>query len=74
VRARHQSPLRWPKVYLNENSMWPLLKKDGLSIQYIATLILWNRMVGYNPFRLNERSFIRLLSVVGPLQVHLVVR
>jgi hypothetical protein len=33
-------------------------------------MILWNRIVGYNPFQLNEKSFIRLLSIVGPLHVN----
>ncbi|KAF9029779.1 ALG6, ALG8 glycosyltransferase [Hymenopellis radicata] len=26
-------------------SMWPLLKRDGLGVQYIAILLLWNRLV-----------------------------
>ncbi|RDB17831.1 Dolichyl pyrophosphate Man9GlcNAc2 alpha-1,3-glucosyltransferase [Hypsizygus marmoreus] len=43
-------------------SMWPLLKRDGLGVQYIATLLLWNRLIGYNPFRLPNKSFIQLLS------------
>ncbi|KAF8073702.1 glycosyltransferase family 57 protein [Lyophyllum atratum] len=43
-------------------SMWPLLKRDGLGVQYIATLLLWNRLVGYNPLRLPQRSFIQILS------------
>ncbi|KAG5648420.1 hypothetical protein DXG03_004994 [Asterophora parasitica] len=44
-------------------SMWPLLKKDGLGIQYIATLLLWNRLVGHNPFRVpQQKSLIQLLS------------
>lgn len=47
------------------NSMWPLLKRDGLGVQYIATLLLWNRLIGYNPGRLRPRSFIQLLSIVS---------
>lgn len=43
-------------------SMWPLLKRDGLGVQYIATLLLWCRLVGYNPFRLRFDSFVGLLS------------
>ncbi|KAF9233237.1 glycosyltransferase family 57 protein [Melanogaster broomeanus] len=31
-------------------SMWPLLKKDGLGVQYISMLIVWCRLIGYNPF------------------------
>ncbi|KAJ7069714.1 glycosyltransferase family 57 protein [Mycena amicta] len=44
-------------------SMWPLLKRDGLGVQYIALSILWNRLLGYNPFRLPSRSFIQILSL-----------
>jgi alpha-1,3-glucosyltransferase len=43
--------------------MWPLLKRDGLGVQYIALTILWNRLLGYNPFRLPSRSFVQLLSL-----------
>ncbi|RPD62340.1 glucosyltransferase [Lentinus tigrinus ALCF2SS1-7] len=45
-------------------SMWPLLKRDDLGVQYIALLVLWNRLLGYNPFRTSRRSYIRLLSLV----------
>lgn len=45
--------------------MWPLLKRDGLAVQYIATLVLWNRLIGYNPLRLQENSMVRLLSIVS---------
>ncbi|KAF8123074.1 glucosyltransferase [Mycena galopus ATCC 62051] len=44
-------------------SMWPLLKRDGLGVQYIALTILWNRLLGYNPLRLPSRSFVQLLSL-----------
>ncbi|KAG6884958.1 hypothetical protein C0993_007073 [Termitomyces sp. T159_Od127] len=43
-------------------SMWPLLKRDGLGVQYIATLLFWNRLVGHNPFQAPKRSFIHILS------------
>ncbi|KAJ7109746.1 glycosyltransferase family 57 protein [Mycena crocata] len=55
-------------------SMWPLLKKDGLGVQYIAVMILWNRLIGYNPLRLPSRSFIQLLSIavyVAALGLHI---
>ncbi|KAI0036435.1 glucosyltransferase [Vararia minispora EC-137] len=32
-------------------SIWPLLKRDGLVVQYFALLVLWNRMIGYNPLQ-----------------------
>ncbi|KAJ6613312.1 glucosyltransferase [Mycena sp. CBHHK59/15] len=44
-------------------SMWPLLKRDGLGVQYIALIALWNRLLGYNPLHLPSKSFIQLLSV-----------
>ncbi|KXN88065.1 putative dolichyl pyrophosphate Man9GlcNAc2 alpha-1,3-glucosyltransferase [Leucoagaricus sp. SymC.cos] len=44
-------------------SMWPLLKKDGLGLQYFALLLLWNRMVGYNPLRLPSGTFVQFLSL-----------
>ncbi|CAA7261601.1 unnamed protein product [Cyclocybe aegerita] len=44
-------------------SMWPLLKRDGLGVQYIALLALWNRVVGHHPVRM-PKSFVQLLSTV----------
>ncbi|KAI0354906.1 glucosyltransferase [Trametes cingulata] len=44
-------------------SMWPLLKRDGLGVQYVALLVLWNRLIGYNPFNLSKRSLLHLLSI-----------
>ncbi len=44
--------------------MWPLLKKDGLGLQYFALLLLWNRLIGYNPLRLPRGTFVQLLSLV----------
>ncbi|EAU86038.2 glucosyltransferase Alg6 [Coprinopsis cinerea okayama7 len=32
-------------------SMWPLLKRDGQGLACVATLMLWNRAIGYNPFK-----------------------
>ena len=45
-------------------SMWPLLKRDGLAVQYISTLVLWNTLVSYNPLRLQKNSVVQLLSLV----------
>ncbi|KAF8631066.1 hypothetical protein AX15_002670 [Amanita polypyramis BW_CC] len=44
-------------------SMWPLLKRDGLGLQYIATLVLWNRLIGYNPLSWSPKSATRLFSL-----------
>lgn len=45
-------------------SMWPLIKKDGLGLQYLAMLLLWNRLIGHNPFKLHYRYFVGLVSSV----------
>lgn len=47
--------------------MWPLLKKDGLGVQYTAMILLWCRLIGYNPFRVQFDSFVHLLSTVREL-------
>ncbi|KAI8994135.1 ALG6, ALG8 glycosyltransferase family-domain-containing protein [Trametes punicea] len=55
-------------------SMWPLLKRDGLGVQYVALLVLWNRLMGYNPIKFSKQSILRLLStaiVVACLALHL---
>ncbi|THU87032.1 hypothetical protein K435DRAFT_731058 [Dendrothele bispora CBS 962.96] len=47
-------------------SMWPLLKRDGLGLQYFILLGAWNRAIGYNPFKepvLSLKSFVQLLSI-----------
>ncbi|PWN43940.1 ALG6, ALG8 glycosyltransferase [Ceraceosorus guamensis] len=31
-------------------SMWPLLQRDGLTLQYLVLNFLWNWSAGYNPF------------------------
>ena len=49
----------------DRDSMWPLLKREGLGVQYIAILLLWNRLIGYNPGRLRPRSFIQFVSIVS---------
>ncbi|RXW25365.1 hypothetical protein EST38_g522 [Candolleomyces aberdarensis] len=44
-------------------SMWPLLKRDGLAVPYIATVVLWNRLVGYNPLTNLSVDFRQLFSL-----------
>jgi alpha-1,3-glucosyltransferase len=44
-------------------SMWPLLKRDGLGVQYTALVILWNYLVGYNPLAIRSLS-LKALSLV----------
>ena len=52
-------------VLTNLISMWPLLKRDGQGIEYIALLLLWNLAIGYNPFTFSRRSYLRMLSTVS---------
>ena len=60
--------LDWEWAVLLNNvgvfSMWPLLAKDGLGLEYAVLTILWNWALGYNPFTLRT-SFVKLLSIVS---------
>lgn len=49
-------------------SMWPLLKRDGLSTQYVTLVLLWNYVVGYNPLRIPDQR--KLLQYVTLVSVH----
>jgi alpha-1,3-glucosyltransferase len=31
--------------------MWPLLQRDGLALQYITLILLWNWSIGHRPFQ-----------------------
>ncbi|KAM0747216.1 ALG6, ALG8 glycosyltransferase [Meredithblackwellia eburnea MCA 4105] len=44
-------------------SMWPLLRRDGLGLQYLVLTFLWNYLIGYNPLRLRN-SFVKGLSLL----------
>lgn len=54
------------------DSMWPLLKRDGLAIPYIAMTLLWNRLIGYNPFSLKRNTRARYASFVSILFLNLI--
>lgn len=45
--------------------MWPLLQRDGLALQYVAVILLWNRLIGYNPFTLGRKSLTDYVSAVS---------
>jgi alpha-1,3-glucosyltransferase len=47
-------------------SMWPLLKRDGLQVQYVALTLMWNAALGYTPFKRPE-SFCQFVSLVSDL-------
>ena len=58
---------RISKTYMLKSrifSMWPLLKKDGLGIQYLAVTLFWNYSLGLNPLELPS-SAVKLLSLVS---------
>ncbi|KDN46607.1 glycosyltransferase family 57 protein [Tilletiaria anomala UBC 951] len=44
----------WEWAVLSNNlatfSMWPLLRKDGLIVQYVVITLIWNWAIGYEPF------------------------
>jgi len=44
----------WEWVALLNNvavfSMWPLLRRDGQILQYVAVTLFWNYVIGYNPW------------------------
>lgn len=44
--------------------MWPLLKRDGLGLEYCASAVGWNVLIGYNPLHLDS-SFVKYLSLVS---------
>ncbi|ETW81711.1 glycosyltransferase family 57 protein [Heterobasidion irregulare TC 32-1] len=44
-------------------SMWPLLSRDGQAVQYIALLLLWNRFIGHNPFRIRKAELLDLFTL-----------
>ncbi len=47
-------------------SMWPLLRRDGAAVPYVALTFLWNRVIGYNPFRKPaRRSYVRYVALVS---------
>lgn len=39
-------------------SMWPLLKRDGLGVQYVALVLLWNYVIGHNPLRQSALKYL----------------
>ena len=58
-------------VILKTCSMWPLLRKDGLATQYIALTLLWNRLVGHEPFvALSHATYLDMLTWVRSFYTH----
>ncbi|ORY32289.1 ALG6, ALG8 glycosyltransferase family-domain-containing protein [Naematelia encephala] len=45
-------------------SMWPLLKRDQQSLQYVAVTFLWNYVIGYNPFTVSSSETLRYGSLL----------
>lgn len=46
------------------DSMWPLLKRDGLGLQYFALILLWNRLIGHNPLRAWPTTLLQFITLV----------
>ncbi|GAA6037458.1 hypothetical protein JCM8097_008197 [Rhodosporidiobolus ruineniae] len=44
-------------------SMYPLLARDGVALQYFVLLFLWNWAIGYNPFTLRRGTVVKYLSL-----------
>ncbi|KAI0057837.1 hypothetical protein BV25DRAFT_1892293 [Artomyces pyxidatus] len=45
-------------------SMWPLLRRDGQAVPYIALSLLWNRLIGHNPFRVRNASILEIFTLL----------
>ncbi|POV95365.1 hypothetical protein PSTT_16283 [Puccinia striiformis] len=64
-RPSHQflNKLDWDIICLISNtsvfSMWPLLKREKLAIQYFLSMISYNHLIGYNPLDLLEQQLIQ---------------
>ncbi|KAG8959267.1 Glucosyltransferase-like protein [Tulasnella sp. 419] len=43
-------------------SMWPLLQREKLALQYTVVTLLWNYLIGYNPIQIPS-SFVKFLSL-----------
>jgi alpha-1,3-glucosyltransferase len=61
----------WEWAVLTNNiavfSMWPLLRRDGLSLQYIVSILLWNWCIGHQPFvglRSHRQNFVAWFGAV----------
>lgn len=55
-------------------SMWPLLKRDGLALQYFVHLALWNKTIGHSPWGLRQKSVMDYLSLAfyaGAILLHI---
>lgn len=53
--------------------MWPLLKRDGLGVQYVALTVLWNAAIGYTPFK-RPKTFCQFVSLVSNPTTHIFKR
>ncbi|KNZ64579.1 hypothetical protein VP01_1012g2 [Puccinia sorghi] len=65
-RGQLVNRLDWDIICLISNvsvfSMWPLLKREQLGIQYLVSIVSYNHLIGYNPLRLIGRSTRNLMS------------
>ncbi|UZJ56834.1 hypothetical protein CBS101457_006154 [Exobasidium rhododendri] len=61
----------WEWAVLTNNlavfSIWPLLQRDGLSLQYVTLILLWNWSIGFQPFsglQSHRQSFVAWFGAV----------
>ncbi|CAE6449852.1 unnamed protein product [Rhizoctonia solani] len=52
-------------------SMWPLLKRDGQGLNYAVLTLLWNYVIGYDPFALPP-TLVKILSLVAYVALALI--
>lgn len=48
--------------------MWPLLQRDGLGLQYVVLPLMWNYLIGYNPFAgllSTRKTFVAWIATVS---------
>ncbi|WAQ85695.1 hypothetical protein PtA15_6A323 [Puccinia triticina] len=64
----------WDIICLISNvsvfSMWPLLKREQLGVQYMVSIISYNHLIGYSPLKLIKRSTGNLVSL-GIMSIYL---
>ncbi|KAA1101668.1 Glucosyltransferase-like protein [Puccinia graminis f. sp. tritici] len=67
-RGQLVNRLDWDIICLISNvsvfSMWPLLKREELGIQYLVSIVSYNHLIGYNPLKLIRRSTRNLITLI----------
>ena len=53
--------------------MWPLLKRDGLGVQYITLVFLWNYIIGHNPSRQSALKYLTTVRLLVYIMFFVIV-